>query len=315
MGLRATPRTEVRPPGLDRNSFPMRLWKKAKSLGVWDPEAIDFSEDREQWPRIDSGRRERILQIGVLFQAGEEAVTRNFLPLITVVSDEGRREEELFLTSFLWEEAKHVDLFNRFLDEVVGEQGDLSGYRHPGYGRLIDEELRNALTRLAIDRSPAAQVAASVTFHIVTEGVLAEAGYYLMERSLAGSGLLPGLQHAISLVQRDESRHIAFGLYFISRLIVEHGDVAYKAFLDRMIELKPLVEQSTREFFDLIRQDDLFGALREEVKLFSERRFATRVQHIIKARTLRMEELGSEARFKDAIAMGETLVIKCGRRD
>jgi ribonucleoside-diphosphate reductase beta chain len=31
-----------------------------------------------------------------------------------VIAQEGRLEEEMFLTSFLWEEAKHVEFFSRF---------------------------------------------------------------------------------------------------------------------------------------------------------------------------------------------------------
>ena len=61
----------------------------------------------------------------VLFQAGEESVTLDLLPLILAIANEGRLEEEMFLTSFLWEEAKHTDFFSRFLAEVAGVTDDL----------------------------------------------------------------------------------------------------------------------------------------------------------------------------------------------
>lgn len=35
-----------------------------------------------------------------MFQAGEESVTLDLLPLIQVIAGEGRIEEEMFLTSF-----------------------------------------------------------------------------------------------------------------------------------------------------------------------------------------------------------------------
>ena len=38
--------------GLDRDSPAFRLYQKAKRLGTWDPAAIDFSTDREQWPAL-----------------------------------------------------------------------------------------------------------------------------------------------------------------------------------------------------------------------------------------------------------------------
>ena len=50
-----------------------------------------------------------MLHLTSLFQAGEEAVTLDLLPLIRAIAQEGRIEEEMYLTTFLWEEAKHVD--------------------------------------------------------------------------------------------------------------------------------------------------------------------------------------------------------------
>ncbi len=38
-------------------------------------------------------------RLSALFQAGEEAVTLDLLPLIMVIAQEGRPEEEMFLTS------------------------------------------------------------------------------------------------------------------------------------------------------------------------------------------------------------------------
>lgn len=87
--------------GLWWDSVPMRLWQKAKRLGVWDPADIDFERDREHWAGFSPLEREFILRTLVLFQAGEEAVTLDLLPLIETIADEGRIEEEMYLTSFL----------------------------------------------------------------------------------------------------------------------------------------------------------------------------------------------------------------------
>src|SRR6058998_3669221 len=90
--------------GLDWQSVPMRLFQKAKKLGTWDPQAIDFSHDKPDWDAFDDTERDFLLRTLALFQAGEEGVTSDLLPLIMVIADEGRLEEEIFLTSFLWEE-------------------------------------------------------------------------------------------------------------------------------------------------------------------------------------------------------------------
>lgn len=283
--------------GLDRDSFPMRLWRKAKRHGVWDPDAIDFGQDREDWAALPEVRRERILQLCALFHAGEEAVTLDLLPLMRVVAAEGRMEEEIYLTSFLWEEAKHVDVFDRFFAEVAGTRGDLSRFWHPSYRRILAEELPAALRRLDHDASPEAQVRASVTYNLVVEGIMADTGYFLFDRMLGHDGILPGLRKAVALLRRDESRHVAFGLYFISRNIVEHGDRAYGAFLQRMLELKPMVEDSTRQFMGFFDGSHPFGIEMDDLLRFSRERFAGRLQRIVRARTLTLRDLRAPGRL------------------
>lgn len=276
--------------GLDRASFPMRLWKKAKIFGVWNPEAIDFTTDRADWLAMDPARRERVLQLSALFHAGEEAVTQDLLPLLRVVAAEGRMEEEMYLTSFLWEEAKHVDVFDRFFAEVTRERGDLSRYWHPSYRRILTEELPAALHRLDADPSPEAQVGAAVTYNMVVEGMMAETGYFLFDRMLGHDRVMPGMREAIGLLRRDESRHVAFGVYFISRLIVEHGDRAYRAFLRRMTELKPLVEDSTRQYVTFLDGAGI-GVGIDDLLRYSRDQSANRIQRIVRARTQTLQEL------------------------
>ncbi len=197
----------------------MRLWQKAKRLGTWDPAAIDFAVDREHWTRFTDEEREFTLRSIALFQAGEEAVTVDLLPLMEVIAAEGRIEEEMYLTSFLWEEAKHVELFRRWLDEVAEARGDLSRYVTPSYGVLFNEELPRSMDALHSDRSPEAQIRASTTYNMIIEGVLAETGYHGFRESLQANRLLPGLLEGVTLVARDESRHVRYGIYLLNRLI------------------------------------------------------------------------------------------------
>ena len=101
----------------------MRLYHKAKKLGIWDPREIDLTQDRQDSLKISDEYKERLLPLILGFQAGEEAVTLDLLPLIMTMAREGRLEEEMFLTTFLWEEAKHTEFFRRVLDEAVQELG------------------------------------------------------------------------------------------------------------------------------------------------------------------------------------------------
>jgi len=159
----------------------MRLYHKAKRLGIWDPRSIDFSQDMLDWQRCTEEERESLLLQTALFQAGEESVTLDLLPLIMAVAQDGHIEEEMFLTTFLWEEAKHTEFFRRFLDEVVHDSSDLQRFHSPSYRKLFYEELPQTMYALLSDRSPAVQVRASVTYNMIIEGVLAETGYEDLE--------------------------------------------------------------------------------------------------------------------------------------
>jgi hypothetical protein len=77
--------------------------------------------------------RESILSLTSLFAAGEDAVTLDLLPLVLAIAREGRIEEELYLTSFLFGEGKHTELFARFLSEIAGSPAARES-RHIAYG-------------------------------------------------------------------------------------------------------------------------------------------------------------------------------------
>ncbi|MDX2078454.1 MAG: R2-like ligand-binding oxidase [bacterium] len=225
MTLEMTPRTSFATTtrGLDRNSPPMKLFEKAKKFGIWNPSEIDFSQDKKDWQALKPDEQEILLHLTSIFQAGEEAVTLDLLPLIMTIAKEGRIEEEMFLTTFLWEEAKHVDFFNRFFSEVAGIPADnLSRFHQDSYKTIFYEALPTALNRLTVDQSPEAQLVASVTYNMIVEGVLAETGYHSYYTVLRNNNLMPATCAAIDKLKQDESRHIAYGIFLISRLVAEN---------------------------------------------------------------------------------------------
>jgi len=214
----------------------MRLFQKAKKLGTWDPQALDFSKDGADWAGFDDIEHDFLLRTLVLFQAGEEGVTSDLLPLIMAVADEGRLEEEIYLTSFLWEEAKHVEFFRRWLDDIAMAHEDLAHYMTPSYQQLFLVELPASLNALKTDRSVEAQIRASVTYNMIIEGVLAETGYWGFRQSLEANDKLPGLLDGVRLIARDESRHIRYGVFLLNRLINQSAD-GWEVMNERMNEL------------------------------------------------------------------------------
>jgi ribonucleoside-diphosphate reductase beta chain len=223
---------------LKRDSPAMRLFEKAKQFGVWNPGEIDLRQDARDWQTLSLDEREILLHLTSLFQAGEEAVTLDLLPLLASVAREGRLEDEMYLTTFLWEEAKHIDFFDRSLREVMGAPGDLTRFHSTSYRQLFYQALPEAMARLWNDSSAAAQIRAAVTYNMVAEGVLAETGYHAYYTVLQRNGLMPGQLEGITHVKQDESRHIAYGLHLIARLIAA-DDNLWQVAEDQMNELLP----------------------------------------------------------------------------
>ncbi len=271
--------------GLRYDLFPMRLWEKAKRLGTWNPSDIDFTQDRLDWLTLAPDEQDMLLRLTSLFQAGEESVTLDILPLIDVISQEGRLEEQLYLTSFLWEEAKHVEAFRRFFDQVAEDHSDLTRFHSPSYHTIFAEELPEAMGRLRTDASPIAQARASVTYNMIVEGVLAETGYHTYHRVLAARGLMPGMQRVAALLKADESRHLAYGIFLLSRLVAEHGEIVWEAITTRMEELLPSAVAIINEAFAAYPPDHIpFGLLPETFVTFATGQFQRRMERIERAR-------------------------------
>jgi len=280
--------------GLRRQSPPMRLFEKAKRLGIWNPSDIDFTQDKVDWQRLTAEEKDLILRLTALFQAGEEAVTLDLLPLIMVIAQEGRLEEEMFLTTFLFEEAKHTDFFGRFLEEVAaspndGSPGDLSHYHSDNYRFLFYDALPDALQRLMHDHSPAAQVRASVTYNMVVEGVLAETGYHAYLTALERNNLMPGQCQGIRLLKQDESRHIAYGVFLLSRLLAA-DDSLWEIIESSMNELLPYALGVIGDAFACY--DPIpFGLVYEDFTGYALNQFQRRVERIERARGVSLAEV------------------------
>ena len=274
--------------GLRHDSLPMRLYHKAKKLGTWDPRDIDLSQDKRDWQSLPEESQERVRGLILSFQAGEEAVTVDLLPLIMAIAHEGRLEEEMFLTTFLWEEAKHTEFFRRILDEVLQTQGDLHDIRVRNTTReLFAGDLPSTMNRLLTDPSPYNQAQAAVLYNMIVEGVLAETGYYSFAQVLSATGMMPGLLQGIQLIKRDESRHIAYGVYLISRLVSQDPSIW------------PGVEELMQSHFAVIEGNQVENEAPESIRLYARQQFEKRLARIAKARGQSLEQIDRAAESEE----------------
>jgi ribonucleoside-diphosphate reductase beta chain len=274
--------------GLQEDSFPFRLFQKAKRHGIWNPSDIDFSQDAKDWQTLTHEQQQDILRLISQFQAGEEAVTLDLLPLIMTIAKEGRLEEEMFLTTFLYEEAKHTEFFRLALN-AIGEKGDLAHFHSDTYQKIFYEILPETMGRLEHDQSPEAIAEAATVYNMFVEGVMAETGYYSFYQSLEELGLMPGLLQGVENLKRDESRHIAYGTFLLQRLICEHPHL-YELVEAKMQELAPLAIKINQEGF-AGRDISEFGHLLENTMNFTMKQLSVRMDILSRARGKRIEEI------------------------
>jgi ribonucleoside-diphosphate reductase beta chain len=210
----------------------------------WRAHELDFSVDREQWlvtPAEAQGHT--AFSIGS-FYVGEERVTADLAPFLLAAPS---GEVEAFLATQLVDEMRHAVFFDRWASEVMGlESGSFRGRLHEIEDRMLgpwhflfDDSLREIANRIK-DRPDDLElfVEGIVTYHMVTEGVLAMPGQRIMIEYTADHDLYPGFNRGFSLVEQDEHRHIAFGVRFLKDVCDERPEMK-DVIVRRLEELLP----------------------------------------------------------------------------
>jgi ribonucleoside-diphosphate reductase beta chain len=278
--------------GLNWNHPALKLFQKAKKHGVWNPQAIDLSKDKEDYAKLSELEQTVLQHLTALFVAGEESVTLDLLPLMLAVAREGRIEEEMYLTSFLWEEAKHTEFFSRVRSDVFKAQNDWHSFHSDAYKQLFYQALPEAMNALLTDTSAKAQAIASVTYNMVVEGVLAETGYHAYYSMLERNHLMPGLREGIGLLKLDESRHIAYGVFLLSRLVAEDNSL-WETVETRMGELLALALGVIADIFG--RYETMpFGLEMDDFVNYAASQFSKRSERIERAKSQTLAEILGE---------------------
>ena len=236
------------PRGLNKESVPWRLYEKAKQ-SMWDPADIDFSQDARDWNEMSREMQAAFASSCRGFMIGEEGVTLDIAPLLIAMADEGRTEEVIYLTTFAFEEAKHIDFFRSWFD-AVGVDGEemlqlsIEGARNRGVQPpdpertkgMFESELPRVMRAAMVERTPETILNASLTYNQWIEACLAISGYKRFAKLFDHVQKLPGLQEGLRMVRTDEGRHITYGTYLCRRIITANPQLIDFA-RDRMEEL------------------------------------------------------------------------------
>lgn len=194
----------------------------------WSTEDFDFTEDAKQWadPDLINEEERRFILFGwSQFFLGEERVTVELLPFAMAAPT---HEAQAFLTTQISDEAKHMVFFDRFYREVLGMKADGIGEMlgtqrnnvNEKWEELFDGILHECAENLRKDPTDFPSLVRGITVYmIVIEGTLALTGARFMIRSLKERGWMPGFTAGFTAVNRDESRHVGFGVKFLADAI------------------------------------------------------------------------------------------------
>jgi ribonucleoside-diphosphate reductase beta chain len=194
----------------------------------WSTEDFDFTEDARQWadPDMFTEEERKFLAFGFSeFFIAEDRVTVELLPFALAAP---HKEAQLFLTTQISDEAKHVVFWDRFYREVFNSDADgiaeqLNQHRYvvnKDWETMFDEILHEAAERLREDPTDFPALVRGVTVYmVVIEGMLALTAARFMIKSLKERDWFPGFVQGFTAVNRDESRHVGFGVKFLADAI------------------------------------------------------------------------------------------------
>ncbi len=259
---------------LDPDSFAQGYFKNAV-YRHWDPYDIPgLDEDREKM--IANGMTEdeyyELCTSISRFGAGEEAVTEDLMPLALVLDD---INDQMFISSQIYEEAKHTQFFDRYWREVLNPVGEKLGFEtyaptaqhffNDEYITLFDKT-EAAMERLLVEDTVETRVKAYCHYHLTVESVLAQTGYYGFQSAFSDHGgddvafrdwpNLTGLVEGIGKIRSDEGRHVGFGMHKV-RGYIQRGEVEEAIVQETLQELLPYVAGTVSDFGDAVNPGPL----------------------------------------------------------
>src|SRR4051794_2578457 len=119
--------------GLQLND-PQTLYRRWGN-SQWSPFAVDLMRDREQWQAMDGDERDLVNFVLASLMVAEERITTKFTGLVAA---HGSEEEATFLATQQVDEARHMQFYARFQDEVVAEPQVIAAHVERGRAGVSD---------------------------------------------------------------------------------------------------------------------------------------------------------------------------------
>jgi len=189
--------------------------------GQWNPWSIDLSTDEDQWAgTLEPEDKGLVYWALSSLMVAEERITTKFAGLVMAAESE---EEASFLASQQVDEARHMQFYARFQDEVIAEPAAIGAHVErsrrelgPSFEVIFDQALVSAHERLAADPSDSVSKAEFITtYHLVIEATLGLTAFEFITRYLNRNRLLPGFVDGYTHIHHDEQRHIGYGIWYL----------------------------------------------------------------------------------------------------
>src|SRR3954451_17358189 len=199
-------------------------------------------------------------------------------------------EQRILLSTQIAGEARLVQFFNLFFAEVGvldGTDGVADRLRATeenlttSFTQLFDEMLTGRVDRLAAEPEDTEALVEAVTlYHMIIEGSLALTGQHFIIEYNEEQNTLPGFVEGFQNVARDEHRHIAFGVRFLTDMA--NADTRYRAAMQRaMTEALPVADKVLDPPWPEEEDNtELYGASRDETHEFAAQSLTRRLKVI-----------------------------------
>jgi ribonucleoside-diphosphate reductase beta chain len=221
-----------------------RRWEDSQ----WNPFEIDLERDKAQWAELAGDDRELVQWVLAQLMVAEERITTKFSGLVGAY---GSESEATFLSTQQVDEARHMQFYARFQDEVVDSPAAIAAHIErarrevtPAFRKLFDEALVQAHEKLVAARQDlAAKVRFVTIYHLILESTLGLTTFRFATEYLERVDLLQGFVEGYSHIHHDETRHIGYGVWFLRESVREHEEAA-EAVRQTLRDLLPSVAEA-----------------------------------------------------------------------
>jgi ribonucleoside-diphosphate reductase beta chain len=247
-----------------------RRWEESQ----WSPFTISLATDVEQWPAMQISDRSLIYWVLASLMVAEERITTKFSGL---VGAHGSEEEATFLATQQVDEARHMQFYARYQDEVVADPAGIGEHvarareqLSPAFEAIFDVALVHAHERLVAAPADLSAKTRFVTiYHLILESTLGLTTFNFVTAHLTREHQLPGFVEGYSQIHRDETRHIGYGIWFLHETVRDHPDQA-DTVRQTLRDLLPSVAESLAPSDSASSMDfDSLGVSSDDVRAFA----------------------------------------------